>query len=59
MTDKEHPLQCDASWSSNVYDNLKSYVDGKARAMSTGFGIETGVELEGYVSIGDPDRPVS
>ena len=32
---------------------MKDYVDGKADSMATGFGIETGVEIEGYVSITD------
>ena len=35
---------------------MKDYVDGKADSMATGFGIETGVEIEGYVSITDADE---
>ena len=49
-------LQCDATWSSHIYDKMKDYVDGKANSMATGFGIETGVEIEGYVSITDADE---
>ena len=49
-------LQCDATWSSHIYDKMKDYVDGKADSMATGFGIETGVEIEGYVSITDADE---
>merc|ERR1711974_380942 len=49
-------IKCDATWSSHIYDKMKDYVDGKANSMATGFGIETGVEIEGYVSITDADE---
>ena len=44
-------LQCDATWTSEVYDNLEEYVDGKTRALTTGFGIELGMAVNGDVNL--------
>ena len=44
-----HQIKCDATWSSNVYDNYRQYVDGKTKASTTGFGIEVGPSMQAEV----------
>ncbi|CAB4058247.1 unnamed protein product [Lepeophtheirus salmonis] len=38
-------IKCDASWTSEVFDNFESYVNGKMKTSTMGFGIEVLPEL--------------
>ena len=44
------PAQCDATWSSKVYDNFNDYADGKRLSSTTGYGIEVGPEVRAEVT---------
>lgn len=44
-----HQIKCDATWTSQVYDNFMDYVNGKTRASTTGFGIEFGPSIQADV----------
>ena len=33
-------IKCDASWTSETYDNFNQYVQGKLRLSTTGYGIQ-------------------
>lgn len=33
-------IKCDASWTSEIYDNFNQYVQGKLRLSTTGYGIQ-------------------
>ena len=38
-------MKCDAAWSTDIYDTFKQYVDGKTRAITTGYGIGIGPSM--------------
>ena len=42
-------FQCDASWSTDIFDTFQQYVDGKRRALTTGYGIGIGPDMGGTV----------
>ncbi|XP_023334455.1 uncharacterized protein LOC111705962 isoform X2 [Eurytemora carolleeae] len=39
-------IKCDASWNSEVFDNFKDYVKGKASSLTTGVGISLTPEVD-------------
>ena len=43
-------FQCDATWSSEIYDTFKGYKDGKTKSISTGYGIEFGPSVNADVN---------
>ena len=44
-------IQCDATWSTEVYDNFKEYKDGKTKSISTGYGIEFGPSINADIAL--------
>ena len=44
-------IQCDATWSTEVYDNFKEYKDGKTKSISTGYGIEFGPSINADIGL--------
>ncbi len=44
-----HQIKCDATWSSEVFENFKDYVQGKVDASTTGLGIEIGPSMNAQV----------
>lgn len=38
-------FKCDAAWSTEIFDTFKQYVDGKTRALTTGYGIGIGPNM--------------
>ena len=56
MTVFSFSFQCDAVWSTHVYDTYKEYVDGKTTSSTTGFGIDMGPVVSGEYNSSDKDK---
>ena len=56
MTVSSFSFQCDAVWSTHVYDTYKEYVDGKTTSSTTGFGIDMGPVVSGEYNSSDKGK---